>query len=271
MDTRKLIEVISKSYLIPNESSVRGGLLNFSTGALTEPEVAHDLLNARTMGKKDFEIAVQYYFLKNASVKFQKRKRKLLTFSTTQKKKQKQSLAKQEQKTITICTKRAIAWASQHQTTADCLGVQYIEQPRAFVDANNKPTKGQKSFITQHLAARYTTIINKSLPDQWTPELVVIDGMFLVHVKPFGSKTTFADYVRLLLRRFVQPHFKKGTKEVHILFDKSQQSNFNPKQWEQETRDEGQKQNTHIHIHDIHNSTKVPSNWKDFIGCRECK
>ena len=110
----------------------------------------------------------------------------------------------------------------------------------------NQPTKGQKgfkSFITQHLAACYATIINKSqLPDQWTPELVVIDGMFLIHVKPFGRNTTFADYVKFLLGRFVQPHLKKGTKEVHILFNKSPQSNFNPKQWEQETRDEGQKQ-----------------------------
>ena len=219
LDIRKLIEVISNSQLITKQPSNRG-LINFATGVLVEPEITDDLLNARTMGRKDFEIAVQYYFFKNPSIKFQKRKRKLLTFSTTQKKKRKQSPAKLEQKTITICTKRAVAWANQHQTTTDCIGVQFIEQPRAFVDVNNKPTKGQKSLITQSLAARYTNILSKSLPEKWVPELVILDGMFLVHVKPFGRNTNFAEYARLLLRRFVQPHFKRGTKEVHVLFDR---------------------------------------------------
>ena len=270
LDIRKLVDVISNSYLFPKEPTNRG-LVNFVTGALVEPEITHDLLHARTMGEKDFEIAVQYYFFKNPSIKFPKRKRKLLTFSTTQKKKCRQSPAKQEQKTITMCTKRTIAWANQHQTATECVGVQFIEQPRALVDVNNKPTKGRKSFITQNLAARYTTIINNSLPDQWTTELVVLDGMFLIHVKPFGRNTNFAEYVRLLLRRFVQLHFKQGTREVHVLFDKPPQSNFNPKQWEQEKRDDGQKQTTSVHVHDIRDTTQVPSNWKEFIACRQCK
>ena len=270
LDIRKLVHVISNSYLFPKEPTNRG-LVNFATGALVEPEITHDLLHARAMGEKDFEIAVQYYFFKNPSIKFQKRKRKLLTFSTTQKKKRRQSPAKQEQKTITMCTKRTIAWANQHQTATECIGVQFIEQPRALVDVNNKPTKGRKSFITQNLAARYTTIINNSLPDQWITELVVLDGMFLIHVKPFGRNTNFAEYVRLLLRRFVQLHFKQGTREVHVLFDKPPQSNFNPKQWEQEKRDDGQKPITSVHVHDISDTTQVPSNWKEFIACRQCK
>ena len=147
--------------------------------------------------------------------------------------------------------------------------MQFIEQPRAFVDIHNMPTKGQKSYITKNLAARYSTILDKSLPDQWIPELAVIDGMFLIHVKPFGRDTHFKEYVRLLLRRFIQPHFKQGTREVHVLFDKPPQSNFNPKQWEQEKRD--MQQTTSTHIHDISDTTRVPSNWKEFIACRQCK
>ena len=96
--------------------------------------------------------------------------------------------------------------------------MQFIEQPRALVDTNNKPTKGQKSNMTQNLVARYPSIISQSVPDGWTPELVVLDGMFLVHVKPFGTNNTFKDYSMLLLRRFVQPHFKGGANKLHVIF-----------------------------------------------------
>lgn len=166
MDIRRLTQVINNNQLIPQQNTNRG-LTNFVTGAKVEPEVAYDLLNARSMGQKDFEIAVQYYFFKNPSIKFKKRKRKLLTFTSTRKKERKQSLAVQEQKTITFCTKRAIAWAKQHNTSAECIGMQFIEQPRALVNADNKPTKGQKSYTTHNLETRYPSIISKSLPDNW--------------------------------------------------------------------------------------------------------
>ena len=73
--------------------------------------------------------------------------------------------------------------------------MQFIEQPRALVDTNNKPTKGQKSNMTQNLVARYPSIISQNVPDGWTPELVIL---FLVHVKPFGTNNTFKDYTMLL-------------------------------------------------------------------------
>ena len=113
-----------------------------------------------------------------------------------------------------------------------------------------------------------------SIPDGWTPELVVLDGMFLVHVKPFGTNNTFKDYSMLLLRRFVQPHFKGGANEVHIIFDKTSQTDFNPKQWEQQERDSSQDNSTttlHVHLPTISDEITVPSNWKGFIACRQCK
>jgi len=162
-----------------------------------------------------------------------------------------------------LCTKKAIAWSTQNKTSADSIGVQFIEQPRALVDANNKPTKGQRSYTTHNLTSRYPAILTQSLPLNWVPELAVLDGMFLIHVKPFRTKATFQDY-KLLLQRFVQPHFKKGTKEVHVLFDKPTESGFNPKQWDQLGRDEDQvkENNTHTCTYNISDATKVPSNWK---------
>ena len=85
-DIRRFTQVTKDKLSV---QSVNRGLTNFVTGAAVEPDVAHDLLNARTMGQKDYEIAVQFYFFKNPSIKFQKRKRKLLTFTNTQKKKEK--------------------------------------------------------------------------------------------------------------------------------------------------------------------------------------
>jgi hypothetical protein len=103
-DIRRFTHVIQDKLSM---QSVNRGVTNFVTGAAVESDVAYDLLNARTMDQKDYEIAVQFYFFKNPSIKFQKRKRKLLTFTNTQKKRRKPSVS-QEQKTIAYCTKQAI-------------------------------------------------------------------------------------------------------------------------------------------------------------------
>ena len=274
MDIRKFIDVFQSNKLIVQHDGSSRGLINFMTGTLVAPELAHDLLSARSTGQKDYEIAVQYYFFKTPSLQFKRTKRKLLTFANTTKKKRKQPLALIEQKRITFCTKRAIAWAKDQNKNADCIGMQFIEQPRALVDTNNKPTKGQKSNLTQHLVARYPTVITQNLPEGWTPEVVILDGMFLLHVKPFGNGSTFKNYAMLLLRRFVQTHFKQGVNEVHIIFDKTSQTDFNPKQWEQQERDASRDKDattTHVHVQTISDEVTVPSNWKGFIACRTCK
>ena len=40
--------------------------------------------------------------------------------------------------------KKAIAWAEQHEHGIECIGKQFIEEPRALVDSNGQPTKGEK-------------------------------------------------------------------------------------------------------------------------------
>ena len=87
MDIRKFTDVIQMNKLIPQHGSSSRGLINFMTGTPVAPELAHDLLTARDTGQKDYEIAVQYYFFKTPSLQFKRKKRKLLTFATTIKKK----------------------------------------------------------------------------------------------------------------------------------------------------------------------------------------
>lgn len=125
IDIRKLMEVTVDSQLLStNETTCTNrGLINFVTGANVEPEVAHDILTARVMGQKDYEVAVQYYFLKVPSVKFQKRKRKLLKFTTTTKKKHKQSPVEQEQKQSPSALKELLheqANTRRIQTALEC-------------------------------------------------------------------------------------------------------------------------------------------------------
>ena len=123
------------------------------------PEISHDLLNARIIGQADYEATVKYHFLKDPSVKVPKRKRKLLTIKGATKKRKRKSKADEEKRLITFCTKKAIAWANQHEKGIECIGKQFIEQPRALVDTDGQPTKGDKSAMTATLYSRYNSII----------------------------------------------------------------------------------------------------------------
>ena len=94
--------------------------------------------------------------------------------------------------------------------------------------------------MTSTLCSRYNSIIRSNYPPSWTPEIAILDGMFIINVKPLGK--TFEDYTNFLLRRFVQPFYTQGANEVHVIFDQ-QYSEFNPKQWEQGKRDNVAKAN----------------------------
>ena len=219
LDTRKLMQVLKTHCLIPQSTSnhANRGIINLITQERVPPEVTHDLLNARTIGQGDYEATVKYHFLKDPSIQVPKRKRKLLTLKGPTKKGKKKSKADEEKKLITLCTKKAIAWADHHEQGIECIGKQFIEQPRALVDSEGQSTKGDKCAMTKTLSSRYKSIIKSDLPS-WTPEIAILDGMFLINVKPLGK--TFEHYTNFLLRRFVVPYHTQGTKEVHIIFDR---------------------------------------------------
>lgn len=265
--------VLKTNYLVPHTTCnhVNRGLINLITDEHVPTEISHDLLNARTIGQADYEATVKYHFLKDPSVAVPKRKRKLLTIKGPSKRGRKKSKADEEKMLITFCTKKAIAWATQHEQGIECIGKQFIEEPRALVDPDGQPTKGQKRAITQTLSSRYTSLIKSDLPS-WTPEIAILDGMFLINVKPLGN--TFEQYTNFLLRRYVANFYTQGTLEVHIIFDKQYGKEFNPKQWEQSQRDQSTKRiedDQHVHISNITDTTQVPSNWRALLGCRKCK
>ena len=81
--------------------------------------------------------------------------------------------------------------------------------------------KGQKSIATNFFQARYksTALISHTLPTNWIPDLVNLEGMFLIHTKPLHGNKNMKDHGNFLMRRFIVPYFKKGSQEIHLLFD----------------------------------------------------
>ena len=150
---------------------------------------------------------------------------------------------------------------------------QYSAYPRALADCNGAPHKGTKSVWTDKLQARYNpSVVTTQLPFGWTPEVVVIDAMFMINTNPLKSIKTVFEYGTLLLKVFVMPYFQSHCTEVHLCFDNPKQQQFNPKQCEQERRDEACKTDLESHTHLMFTPhTTIPRPWQEYVHCRQCK
>ena len=136
----------------------------------------------------------------------------------------------------------------------------------------------------------------QSFPANWTPNSVILEGMFLIHTKPchktmadYGKflmnrfitphfkkgctepcHKTMADYGKFLMNRFITPHFKKGCTEVHLLFDDPGQQQENSKQFEQSRRDHSEMAPEHL-CTIFFDDAEVPTKWQQILKCRICK
>ena len=103
------------------------------------------------------------------------------------------------------------------------------------------------------------------------PQVVIIDAMFLINIRPLRGTKTIKDYTSLLFNQAVVQYYQAGTSEVHLVFDKPGRRQFNPKQFN--TEDTART----IQLANIHNyltftpDTTIPPRWQEFIDCRECK
>ena len=147
--------------------------------------------------------------------------------------------------------------------------------PRALIDANGLPYKGTKSTSTTYLQRRYKhpPIIIQELPAGWIPDTVILEGMFLIQTSPILTMSCMQDYVKLLLSRFVRPHFIAGVKSVHVVFDVPGAQHETPKAIEQYRRDRtadatGNRQHYCTSFSD---DLLVPDKWRSILACRRCK
>ena len=92
-----------------------------------------------------------------------------------------------------------------------------------------------------------------------TPSVVIIDAMFTINTKPLRQTKTFTQYTQFLFNQFVLKHFKAGTLEVHLVFDKPTKQPFNPKQSEHLKRYSASN-SEHQHC-SVSPDSNVPTKW----------
>ena len=255
---------------ILSSEPVDHGLKSLS-GKHATPEQAKDLLNFWEIGQRHFETYVKYYILQQPSAQVPQRLNKLLTFATSKRCSKKMKLIDREKRLMNRCMRRKLAWNAKLGVVTHPSGEQYIELPRAICNPHGIPNKGQKSYATKWLENRYKGLVINNLPVGWIPESVVLEGMFMINVSPLASHHTMKEYTQFLLRRYALPHFVKGAKEVHIVFDNPGRQPLSPKSFERRRRDDtGTLPSDHHHAQ-FFDDSEIPPKWRDHLQCRECK
>ena len=252
-------------------SSVRNEDLFSLSGQVAKPEQKNDLLSFWEIGAKRFENKVKYFILRDPSASVPQRQAKLLTFSVSKKSKRKIKLIERERKLVNKCIRRSMVWNTKVCPSDQHSGGQYLELPRAISDSHGIPHKGQKSYATQWLNKRYKDLISDTLPENWNPELVLLEGMFLINTTPLCTHQFMREYSQFLVRRFVLPHFIRGASEVHIVFDNPGRYPQSPKAIERQRRDDHSSLPSD-HTHTLFSDTcPTPCNWREHLSCRTCK
>ena len=181
-----MINEILCNGLLPHSLTANRGLVNVFSGLKASPEQSHDLLNFREIGTTDLINYVNHRILKIPSTNAPKRKNKLVTMAP--KKKRIMNQKEKDMKQVNTCLRQRLAWCNRTGQTFDQTVEQYSVYPRAIADENECPLKGSKSVWKEKLCKRYTDVsspvISDMLPDQWSPDGIIIDAMFLINCKP---------------------------------------------------------------------------------------
>lgn len=252
------------------------GLVNPFTDKTATPEQAHDLLKFRSIGQQEFLLRIQYYILKEPSVQAPNRKRRLQTFSEKRVTRQKVSQLERDRKLILQCMRKKMRWSKLTGQPIERLGEQLLETPLALADHQGNPNKGQKAYMTKALETRYKSysfpITTTQLPPGWKPMCSILEGMFLINTTPLGTHTTLKDYADFLMQRYILTQFRKGSQEVHLLFDNPGQLSNTPKLFEHTRRDATATLAEGHQCTEFKQETKLKGKWREtVINCRQCK
>ena len=156
-----------------------------------------------------------------------------LTTFLKEKPRQKKKISdlEKEKNFIILCYKRTIAHSEETKRPISDL-CQFITVPRAIWAPNGLPYKGAKSDIYNYLDKRYSAqfqIISGSGDINPTNSCVVVEGMNIIYTLPLKHFKVFKDYADFLVQRWVSPYFRKGFREVRILFDQNGTQGLSPK------------------------------------------
>ena len=276
LNVERMLEAISNHGLF-HSAEENNGLWNFLQSQKASSEQAHDLLKFREIGQTGYEAFILSKLLNIPSTAAPVRRKRLNTFTTSQAERRRVKQVDKEAKISQRYLKKTVVWLAEHGGEGADLNTLLgppSPTPRALMDNDGLPYKGTKSSTTAYLERRYTNppVIINSLPTGWIPHSVILEGMFLIQMSPLPSMNCMEEYVKLLLSRYVRPHFYAGVIEVHVVFDVAGLQRETPKEIEQMRRD-GTMNNasTRHHCIDFCSDLLVPEKWRTVLGCRKCK
>ena len=139
------------------------GLLNPFSGKQATPQQSHDLLHFRTIGQQEFLLRVAYFILKQPSVQAPNRRRRMQTFSERQVKTRRVSQLEKDKRLVLAAMKKKMQYSNKTGKPIDSPGEQLLQLPLAICDHDGNPLKGQKSYTTNCLQARYKAYHHQSL------------------------------------------------------------------------------------------------------------
>ena len=271
-----MLEAISKHGLFHNAEE-NNGLWNFLTAQKASSEQAHDLLQFREIGQAGYEALISSKLLNIPSTAAPIRRKRLNTFSTSQAEKRRVKQVDKEAKISQRYLKKTVVWLAEHGgegADLETLLGPPSPIPRALMDNEGLPHKGTKSSTTTYIERWYNNppVIINSLPTGWIPHTVILEGMFLIQMSPLPAMHCMEEYVKVLLSRYVRPHFTAGVIEVHVVFDVTGLQPESPKEIEQVRRDRGVNNDSTVHhCVDFCSDLLVPEKWRSILGCRQCK
>ena len=93
----------------------------------------------------------------------------------------------------------------------------------------------------------------------------------MINNKPLNCYKTMEEYGQFIIRRFITPHFLKGSNEVYVLFDNPGQMEDNLKRFEQTRRDASLSLSTDHLCWVFFDEAEIPSKCNENLKCRTCK
>ena len=107
------------------------------------------------------------------------------------------SQQEKEQRILNKCLRKHLAWCSKTNLSYNTSAEQYTVMPQALCDSEGLPNKGNKKNWTDKLQKRYF-ILTPDLPLSWTPEAVLMDGMFFINITPLQHTSNVQEYGKFI-------------------------------------------------------------------------
>ena len=195
--------VLAMQQLIDNKGAFEvikenRGLKNIISQEVATPEQSHDLLTYHKVAQEHFISYIETCVTHKTSVTAYQKQHRLNTFSNSRKEKRHEKEIQRTEKLIEQCMRRQASMALENPNKLIQIQT-YSTLPRALVNKDGTPSKGQKSATTTALSKRYhlLPLISENLP--WVPHSVIIDAMFIIHSTPPLHNKSVADYAHFIM------------------------------------------------------------------------